>query len=182
MGTADVHQALERLAQRLQELRIPYAILGAMALNAYGYRRTTEDVDVLLRRDGLEAFKKANLGRGYIEKFPGSKGLRDAACNVGIDVVLAGEYPGDGREKPVAFPDPSEAAVAGERFALLPLASLIELKLASGMTAPHRLRDLADVLELIRIHGLTEDDAASLDPYVRDKFLELVAAARSAEE
>lgn len=182
MGNADVHQALERLARRLQELGIPYAIVGAMSLNAYDYRRTTEDVDVLLRREGLETFKKAYLGRGYVEKFPGSKGLRDATCNVGIDVVLTGEFPGDGREKPVAFPDPAEAAVTGERFALLPLTTLIELKLASGMTAPHRLRDLADVLELIRIHRLTAEDAASLHPYVRDKFLELVRAASSAEE
>ena len=71
MGSSDVHQVLERLAKRLQDLEIPYAILGAMALNAYGYRRTTEDVDVLLRCEGLEAFKKTWLGRGYVEKFPG---------------------------------------------------------------------------------------------------------------
>jgi hypothetical protein len=124
-----------------------------MALNAYGYRRTTSDVDVLVRRDGLESFKSAYLGRGYVEKFPGSKGLRDATENVPIDVILTGEYPGDGDEKPVVFPDPAEAAVRGERFALLPLETLIELKLASGMTAPHRLRDLADVIELIRVNA-----------------------------
>src|SRR5260370_32260199 len=47
--------------------------------------------------------------------------------------------------KPVIFPDPAKAAVRGERVALLPLPILIELKLASGMTAPHRLKDLADV-------------------------------------
>ncbi len=179
METSDVHRALERLAERLAELDIPYAIVDAMALNGYGYRRTTEDVDVLLHRDGLAAFKEAHLGRGYI---PGSKGLRDATCNVAIDVVLTGELAGDGEAKPVAFPDPAEAAVVGERFAMLPLATLIELKLASGMTAPHRLRDLADVLELIRIHGLTEDDAASFDPFVRDKYLELCRAARTADD
>ena len=122
------------------------------------------------------------LGRGYLEKFPGSKGLRDTTCNVGIDVVLTGEYPGDGEAKPVSFPDPADVAVAGEHFALLPLPALIELKLASGMTAPHRLRDLADVLELIRIHGLSEGDAADLDPFVREKYLELWRAARGAED
>jgi len=67
---------------------------------------------------------------------------------VDVDVVLTGAYPGDGRPKPVAFPDPATAATRGARVALLPLATLIELKLASGMTAPHRLKDLADVLEL----------------------------------
>ena len=41
--------------------------------------------------------------------------MRDPENGVNIDVVLAGEYPGDGEEKPVVFPDPAEAAVRGER-------------------------------------------------------------------
>jgi hypothetical protein len=64
--------------------------------------------------------------------------------------------------------------------ALLPLVKLIELKLASGISAPHRLRDLADVLELIRILALPRETAESLDPSVRAKFDELWQAARSA--
>src|SRR5204863_489391 len=76
--------------------RIPYALVGAMALNEYGYRRATVDVDILLTREGLEAFKRAHLGRGYLEKFPGSRGMRDTENGVNIDVVLAGEYPSDG--------------------------------------------------------------------------------------
>jgi hypothetical protein len=79
-----------------------------------------------------------------------SRGLRDPDSGVNIDIVLAGEYPGDGKPKPVVFPDPRTTAVRGRRVALLPLWKLIELKLASGTTAPHRLKDLADVLEVIR--------------------------------
>ena len=66
----------------------------------------------------------------------------------------------------------------GERFALLPLPRLLELKLASGMTAPHRLRDLADVIELIRVNALGEELADSLHTYVREKYLELWRAAQ----
>lgn len=55
---------------------------------------------------------------------------------VDVDVVLTGEYPGDGRERPVSFPDPGECAVRGESFSLVSLPSLVELKIASGMTAP----------------------------------------------
>jgi hypothetical protein len=69
MGTSRVHKAMEALVARLDELGIPYAILGALALNAYGYLRATVDVDVLLTREGLERFKAALLGRGYPEKF-----------------------------------------------------------------------------------------------------------------
>ena len=70
--------------------------------------------------------------------------MRDTETKVDIDVVVTGEYPGDGKPKPVVFPDPASAAVRGERVALLPLPTLIELKLASGLSAPHRLKDLAD--------------------------------------
>jgi hypothetical protein len=181
MGDADVQHALSRLARLLDEEKIPYAIVGAMALNEYGYRRVTVDVDVLLTKAGLAAFKARHLGRGYVEKFAGSKGVRDTENGVTIDVVLSGEFPGDGKPKPVAFPDPT-TAIAGERVRLLPLPKLVELKLASGMTAPHRLKDLADVLELIRalkLEGRFEDE---LDPYVRPKFRELFEAAQSAPD
>ena len=189
MGDADVQKALESLASRLAQLDIPYAVVGALALNAYGYVRATVDVDILLTREGLDRFKSAFLGRGgvgdlfpedctYVEKFPGGKSVRDAVHNVDIDVLIAGDYPGDGAEKPVCFPDPAEVAIVGEKFSLLPLDKLIELKLASGMTAPHRLRDLADVLELIRVNGLPAELAEKLDPYVRDKYRELWEAAQ----
>src|SRR5712691_4374267 len=173
MKTGKVHQAAQALARRLDAAEVPYAIAGAMALGAHGYERVTTDVDVLLTRDGLERFKKAHLGRGYVEKFPGSKGVRDTENGVTIDVLIAGEFPGDGLPKPVAFPDPAHAAIEGERYRILALPKLVELKLASGMSAPHRLKDLADVLELVRAAKLPAELGASLNPYVRDKYLEL---------
>lgn len=181
MGEANVQQALERLARLLDEKEIPYALIGAMALNEWGYRRVTVDVDVLLTADGLAKLKAEAVGRGYVEKFAGSRGLRDADAGVNIDIVLAGEYPGDGKPKPVAFPDPKTAAIRGRRVALLPLPKLIELKLASGMSAPHRLKDLADVLELIRHLALPRETAESLDGSVRAKYEELWQAAQTRE-
>ena len=105
--------------------------------------------------------------------------MNDTVNGVGIDVLLTGEFPGDGKPKPICFPDPSTSSVSGKRVALLELPRLVELKLASGMTAPHRLRDLADVIELISILGLDERFASELDPYVRERFLELVRATQS---
>jgi hypothetical protein len=173
MGDADVQKALEKLVRELDAEAIPYAIIGAMALNEHGYQRTTVDVDVLLTSEGLATFKARVLGRGYVERFPGSRGLRDTEFGVDIDVVLAGGFPGDGKPKPVVFPDPATTALRGTSVALLPLTTLIELKLASGMTAPHRLKDLADVQELIRIQQLPRALAADLHAFVRDKYLEL---------
>jgi hypothetical protein len=181
MGEAAVQRALERIARLLDEKGIPYAVIGAMALNEWGYRRVTVDVDVLLAPEGLRDLKAEVLGRGYVEKFPGSRGLRDTEAGVNVDVVLAGEYPGDGKPKPVVFPDPAQAAVRGRRVALLPLPQLVELKLASGISAPHRLKDLADVLELIRHLSLPREMASSLDASVRAKYDELWQAAQTPE-
>jgi hypothetical protein len=181
MGESKVQRAVEKVVRLLEEDGIPYALIGAMALNAYGYLRATVDVDLLLTREGLEAFKERHLWLDYVQKFPGSNGLRDTENGVTINVVLAGEYPGDGLPKPVAFPDPALVAVRVEQTALLPLPKLIELKLASGLSAPHRLKDLADVLEVIRILKLPEGLVSELDSSVQAKYWELWQAARTEE-
>ena len=180
MGDADVQRALLKLVGELEAAKIPYAIAGAMALNRYGYRRVTTDVDVLLTAQGLAALKARIVGLGYVEKFRGSKGMRDTQNNVSIDVLISGEYPGDGKPKPVAFPDPAAAAVEGEKVRYLALPWLVELKLASGISAPHRLKDLADVLEIIRAVRLPREFGRQLNPYVQPKYDELWQAVHQA--
>ena len=182
MGTADIQKAATRLVEALDELGIPYAIAGGLAVAAHGHVRMTVAVDVLLTEDGLRRFKEHRLGRGWVEKFPGSRGMRDAVAGVDVDVILTGGFPGDGKPKEVSFPDPAEAGqdVAGAR--VLTLDRLIELKIASGMTAPHRLQDLADVISLIRANGLEPAFSARLSPSVRDKFEELWRAAQTHDE
>jgi hypothetical protein len=178
MGTSDVERALIKLIATLEEERIPYAIAGAMALNEYGYPRATSNVNVLLTQHGLAQLEAKVLGRGYLEKFSGSKGMRDTENNVAIDVLIAGDYPGDGKPKSVVFPDPEGLARTGTRGAFLPLETLIELKLASGISATHRLKDLSDVLELIRAAQLPRSLESKLDFSVRAKYLELWDAAQ----
>jgi len=177
MGLDEVHQALRRLTLALEGDGIPYAIAGAMALNAHGYRRVTTDVDVLLTREGLAQFKAKHLGLGWVERFPGSKGMRDTEGGVQIDILIAGEYPGDGLPKPVAFPSP-DVAVRGDGFRVLSIKDLIELKLASGLSNPDRLKDLADVQELVRHAQVPLELGEQLDETVRPKFVEIWNATR----
>ena len=47
-----VHKSLERIVRRLEELNIPYAVVGAMAMFFHGYERFTADVDLLVTRRG----------------------------------------------------------------------------------------------------------------------------------
>jgi len=173
MSKSPVHLAAEGIAQRLDESGVDYAIAGALSLGVHGFVRATEDVDVIVTREGLERFKERWLGRGYVNVRPGGKAVRDTAQDVKIDFLITGDFPGDGKPKPVAIPEPTAAAIAGHKYRVLSLLMLIELKLASGMTAPHRMQDLTDVMRLIGVAQLPRDLAAQLNPYVRDKFEEL---------
>jgi len=167
-----VHKALEKIARRLEEHGIPYAIAGGMALFFHGYRRFTEDVDILVTPEGLQQIHRELEGLGYVPLFPDSKNLRDAEHGVRIEFLLSGGYPGDGKPKPVAFPLPEDCGVEIEGMRFLQLPALIELKLASG-TSPGRRRDLGDVQELIRILDLPKDFGDRLDPWVREMYHEL---------
>lgn len=183
MGEGPVHTTMRRLARRLSEEGIDYALAGGMALVLHGYRRETVDVDFLLTPNGRDRLANELAGRGYLPMFPGArKRFRDTETGVEIDVIVTGEYPGDGKPKPVSFPNPSAASTEIEGIRVVTLEKLVELKLASGMTAPHRLRDLADVQELIKIRRLNADFAERLDPYVQEKYLELWESVRQAHE
>ncbi|QDT36141.1 nucleotidyltransferase family protein [Stratiformator vulcanicus] len=172
-GKGRVHETLKRIATRLDELKIDYAVIGGMALFYHGYRRFTEDVDLLVTKEDRRRIHEALRGRGYLPPFEMSKHLRDTHTKVKIEFITSGDYPGDGKPKPVVFPTPSSVSEKRGDLQVVSLPRLIELKLASGISAAGRMRDLADVQELIRYLKLDRTLAEALDPYVRAKFLEL---------
>ena len=182
-GKGMLNKALKRIAADLDRLGIDYAAIGAIALNRHGYRRFTEDIDLLLTREGLEQFREKLVGLGYRPAFEGAtKKFRTTDENIPVDIIASGEFPGDGLPKPVEFPNPSDFAVVIDGVNTISLEKLIELKLASGMTAGDRLKDLADVQELIKLKGLDEDFAGKLNEYVRPKYTELYAAVAAAPD
>ena len=73
-----VYHALRKIAKRLDEMEIPYALVGGMAMFLHGYRRFTEDVDVLVTADSLKEIHRNLEGLGYTAVDAGSKNLRDA--------------------------------------------------------------------------------------------------------
>jgi hypothetical protein len=168
-----VHKAMHKIALRLDELNVSYVVVGAMALFHHGFRRFTEDIDLLVAGDDLKIIHDKLEGSGYRPPFANSKNLRDTELGVRIEFLVAGEFPGDGKPKPVVFPLPQEVAEVTEGIRYLNLVSVIELKLASGLTNQGRLRDLVDVQDLIKHARLEKAMSDQLNPYVRDKYLEL---------
>ena len=173
-----VFDALHGIAGRLNELGIPYAVVGGMALFHHGLRRFTEDVDILVTKDSLKVIHKKLAGLGYLPPHAQSKNLRDTQLCVRIEFLTSGEFPGDGKPKPVSFPEPDKVSFVSDGISYIKLPTLVELKLASGMTSPGRLKDLSDVIELIKILNLSKDYADQLNPYVADKYRELWGEAR----
>ena len=122
----------------------------------------------------LDRLHEALVGHGYTRKGPQSRHLRDDVTRIRVEFLVAGEFPGDGQPKPVAFPMPATVSERSEEgIAFIRVAKLIELKLASAKSAPHRIKDQADVLELIHKLKLTRDFATQLNEYVRDEFVRL---------
>lgn len=178
-GQSDVHAALRSVARQLERLGIPYAVAGGMALFAHGVRRFTEDVDILVTPAGLTSIHEHLDGRGYVRPFPKSKNLRETEHGVKIEFLVEGQFPGDGKPKSISFPDPMRVAVERDGIRYLNLPSLVELKLASGMTSPDRLKDLADVQALIKTLQLSAQFGDQLNDFVRAKYQELWQAMRA---
>jgi len=57
MGQGPIHDTLRSLAIALDQEGIDYALVGGMALVAHGYRRFTEDIDLLLTPESLDRFR-----------------------------------------------------------------------------------------------------------------------------
>ena len=183
MKQGPVFSTLERLARRLKEEEIPYAVVGGMALNLHGFERMTRDVDIVMTAAAIEKFVERCVGLGYAPAFAGArKSFRDTTTQTAIEVLITGEYPGDGKPKPVSFPDPAAASMEIENIRVITLAKLIELKLASGLSAPHRLRDLADVQDLIMTLQLPLELAEQLDASVHAEYRRLWEAAQGASD
>jgi hypothetical protein len=159
-GTDPVHRTLRKIAARLEQLRVPYAVVGAMALNAHGYRRATVDVDVLVSTASVQVLFERLVGDGYTRA--SKLALRDLETAVRVECVVSD-----------LFPDPASVAnlVGGVKY--IGLTELVALKLKLGTSYPGRLKHLGDVQELIKILRLPGDLADHLDEQSRSKYREL---------
>jgi hypothetical protein len=171
------HQAMRRLARRLQKAGIPYAIMGAMAVNAHGAERTTKDVDVLLTQEGFDRFRQEFVGKDYdpIEGRP--RRFVERQSKVTVDFLVTGRYPGTGQPGPFAFPNPEEVSQEIENVRVINLPQLIQLKLAA-----RRHYDFGDVVFLIRVHNLDESFMNQLHPSVHRDFIECLEEKRREDE
>jgi hypothetical protein len=149
-----VRQRLLRATAALERAGLPYAVVGGHAVASWvsavdeAAVRNTQDVDLLIRREDLEAVKAALAPEGFVyqegfgvELFLDGPGAnpRDA-----VHVLFSGE-----RVKPddlAPAPDVSESQPAAAGFRVVGFESLVRMKLTSFRDKDRtHLRDLIGV-------------------------------------
>jgi hypothetical protein len=154
-------------------------VSGGWAVWRHGYvGRVTQDIDIALPKDRIDDFLQAASVTGFdVLTRPEGRWpkLQLRETGIDVDILPEGGRPGTvSRPAPTTIPHPN--AMGGVRGTLKysSLVSLIELKLAAG-----RLRDEADVAELIRQNSDHVDDIRlhlrAVHPQYASRFEELIA-------
>jgi len=176
-GRDEVHKTMRRLVKQLEKAKIPYAILGGMAVFAHRYRRTTNDVDILLTPDGFAAFQRLFVPKHYRTIPRRSRRFVDRINKVTLDILVTGYFPGSGKPGPISYPDPADVRQTIDKIQVVNLPNLVQLKLAA-----RRYQDFADVVNLIRFNELDESYLEQLHPSVRGDFIECLEEKRREDE
>lgn len=162
-----VPEAFRALEDRLTRAGIPHIYLGAIALNAHGFRRSTEDIDFCLRADDIERFKHEFVDKVYQCVQGRPRKFYDPQTQVSFDILISGHIAGNSRkQREVRFPDPDEAELING-LPFVSLVRLVELKLVTW-----RFQDWADVVHLIRTHDLDESFAKKFHVVARPFYLQ----------
>ncbi|HTQ38553.1 MAG TPA: hypothetical protein VMJ32_05970 [Pirellulales bacterium] len=123
---------------------------GGWAVWRHGYvGRVTQDIDMVLPRDRIDDFLKTASVSGFvILNQPAGRWpkLQHRETGIDVDILPEGERPGTmTHPAPTTIAHPSLMGGVRGQLRYISLPALVELKLAAG-----RLRDEADILELLR--------------------------------
>lgn len=164
--------SLLNLNKILKSKNINYTVIGGAARNQYGINRITEDIDILV--DIKDKNKMMELPIGFIRDVSNKKAkvfsLHQPKTK--IEVIYTGEEAGSKGSK-VFYIDPKSVSHKIKGIPFLTLESLIKYKLGSGLYGKGRLKDFADVMDLIQVNKLSISFADSFREDLRNKYVEL---------
>ncbi|MDA8018403.1 MAG: nucleotidyltransferase family protein [Thermoanaerobaculia bacterium] len=148
---------LENIAGWLEERDVPFALIGGVALAAYGLARTTLDLDLLVDAEAQDDLIRFMEAEGYetLHRSAGySNHIAPSASAGRVDFVYV-----RGTTRDRVFAEVLHRTGPGGKS--VPIACpehLIALKLTSIESDPERLlRDLADIRYLMRQPGVDLD-------------------------
>ena len=172
-----VRERLRRASKALEDAGVRYAVIGGNAVAAWvatvdeSAVRNTRDVDILLDPDDFALARKALEADGFI--------YRHVA---GIDLFLDGPAARAGDAVHIVFarqkvrpqsvepaPDVRDTVRLGEGLRVVPLETLVRMKLTS-----FRDRDRTHLRDLIGVGLITERDPANLPDLLAARLSELL--------
>jgi hypothetical protein len=136
-------RALDDLDRLSRAAKIPIALVGGMAAVHYGFRGSTEDIDIAVGKDDLDKFLLYAPQFGFKVAWRSKSGWSTLEHgDVEINVVPEG-----GKSKntsPTTIPGPRQMGVS-EGLGVACLSALMELKVAAG-----RVKDYGHIVELLK--------------------------------
>lgn len=160
-------EATKLVIETLEELEIPYMIVGGLSSMAYGVPRTTKDADIVLAVDGAGLDRLAiRLGSGFeldpqgsFEMVTGTRRhhLRVPSLHFEIELFLLGTDPHDRKRFERRRPFPSQQL--GMK-AVIPTAEDVIVMKLRWFAIAKRGKDRDDIRDVIAVQG---DDALDWD-------------------
>ncbi len=171
-----VKQRLIRAVEALEAAESPTPSSGGHAVAVWVSRvdeggvRNTPDVDILIRRQDLEAAMAALASAGFLPGRVGEMALflddPDASPRGPLHLIFAGEKVRPEHHHPA--PDVNESEVS-ESFRVVTLQALIRMKLTS-----YRLKDKVHLLDMIDIGLIDQSTVATVPPELAHRLQELI--------
>jgi hypothetical protein len=159
IGNAPLTATAEKLNRWLRQGGFNYLVVGGYAVQEHGYARFTNDVDIVV--DDRDRVRHFLLATGKFKAVPGSAmSIKDADNGVLVDLLPAGSV--DSRD---ALPYPEPRSSTGHMIQFVTMPELLNLKLSA-----YRMKDRADVTELIKRQLLSHDFYAQLHPKVQERY------------
>lgn len=162
-GDSEILNVARDVSAILRAEKIRGAVVGGVAVGLRGYVRATADVDIYV--PDVEEFAQVLRRNGF--RFDRT---RREFRRGKIPVHLVTDEQTGGPPKRISD-------VYG--ITTVSLGDLLNMKLRSGTKSILRAQDLADVIALIRIHGLTSAYASHITPSLRPDFRKIVRAVRA---
>lgn len=160
-GRGMILDVAREVCEVMRRAGVEGAVIGGVAVVLHGHLRTTADVVVFIA-GAPEPLADALRSAGFLFE-PQRKEFSKAG--VPVHLVLMDQL----RQAP-------RELVELDGVVTVSLADLIDMKLRSGLSNLLRAQDLADVIGLMRRHGLRGDFAPQLGKDVRSEFHKLVDA------
>jgi hypothetical protein len=170
-------QRLHRACHALQEAKIQYGVAGGNAVAAWvasvdeSAVRTTQGVDILLRRTDLDAAKsaleKAGLYSHNVERSVFFVDGPQGKAREGVHVVFAGELTRP--EYSIPAPDVDEVELLSKGYYVISLEAIVRMKLIS-----FRRKDQVHLDDMISVGLIHESWVEKYPPELSDRLRHLL--------